>query len=153
MLHLNAHFLLTGRKTSVVRSSAGAKRCVMDNGWLLPADDLKEDISALKVFHFRLDREEELCDVSSSSRNQYFNVRRGEKCYLCFTSRLEILGLVQDHFFPAVESLISMSRSSPQHLNTFHREHHSIIIYHISSSPVPAARQTRAVKCFPLKEL
>lgn len=32
----------------------------MDSGWLLAADELKEDISALKVFHFWLDREEKL---------------------------------------------------------------------------------------------
>lgn len=91
------------------------------------------------------------CDVSSSSRNQCLKVRRGSKCYLCFTSRLEILGLVQDHFSPALESFIPMSRSSPQHLDTFHREHHIIIIYAISSSPVSAARQTCAAKCFPFK--
>lgn len=94
-----------------------------------------------------------LCDVSSSSRNQYFQVKRGRKCCLCFTSRLEILGLVQDHFSSALEFSIPMSRSSLHHLNTFHTEHHIIIIYSISSSPVSAARQTCAVKCFPFKGL
>lgn len=67
MLHLNAHFLLTARKTSVVRSSAGAGRCVMDSGRLLPADGLKEDISALKILHFRLDREGKFCVMGAAA--------------------------------------------------------------------------------------
>lgn len=55
----------------------------MDNRWLLLADDLKEDISALKVFHFWLDREEELCVMWAAAPEISILTLEGGKSVIC----------------------------------------------------------------------
>lgn len=106
LLHMNSHFLPTGRKTSVVRTSAGAKRC--NGGQIIFASWWsKLRFAASKILHFWLGREERHCMMWTAALElSTLALNRRKKHELCLKSRLEISGLLQGHFSFIFESFL-----------------------------------------------